>query len=67
MTTLKLAGMRNAFDEAVSAGAKRRHSVHRILGELLHAEAAERRARSIRYPLGMTKLPLAKETSDFDF
>ena len=38
-----------------------------ILGDLLEAELAEKRARSIRYRLGMAKLPLAKELEDFDF
>jgi hypothetical protein len=31
------------------------------------AAAADRRARSIRYRLGIAKLPLAKELNDFDF
>jgi DNA replication protein DnaC len=64
---LQLAGMRAAFDEVLAHGIKRQHSVARILGDLLKAEIAEKRARSIRYQMGAAKLPLAKELADFDF
>ena len=64
---LKLFGMRAAFDEVLAAGLKRRHSVQQIIGELLHAEIAEKQARSIKYQLTIAKLPLAKELADFRF
>lgn len=67
MGTLKLAGMRQAFDEALATGLKRQHPVHQIVGELLHAEIAEKQARSIRYQVAAAGLPLAKELADFDF
>ncbi len=67
MGALKLAGMRGAYDEILSAGLKRRHSHERIIGSLLEAEIAEKRARSIRYQMGIAKLPLAKEITDFAF
>lgn len=64
---LKLAGMRANFDDIVEQGRKRKHPFERILGELLKAEIAEKRARSIRYQMGIAKLPLNKALSDFDF
>jgi DNA replication protein DnaC len=67
MTQLKLYGMRAAYDEAMTAGIKRRHEPPRILGDLLAAEIAEKRARSIKYQLTIAKLPLTKDVDDFDF
>ena len=67
MARLKLYGMRAAYDEVMTAGIKRRHEPPRILGELLVAEIAEKRARSIKYQLTIAKLPLAKDIDDFDF
>jgi DNA replication protein DnaC len=67
MTGLKLYGMRAAYDEVITAGIKRRHEPQRILGELLAAEIADKRARSIKYQLTIAKLPLAKDIDDFDF
>jgi DNA replication protein DnaC len=67
MTQLKLYGMRAAYDEVMTAGIKRRHEPSRILGDLLAAEIAEKRARSIKYQLTIAKLPLAKDIDDFEF
>jgi DNA replication protein DnaC len=67
MGALKLAGMRAAFDEVLATGVKRQHPVHRIVGDLLRAEIAEKQARSTRYQLTAARLPLAKELADFDF
>lgn len=64
---LKLAGMRAHFDEVVTAGRKRQRTFEVILGELLRAEIAEKQARSIRYQLGIAKLPLAKDLTEFAF
>jgi hypothetical protein len=41
MSTLKLCGMRAAYDEVMTTGIKRRHEPPRIVGELLSAEIAE--------------------------
>ena len=60
MATLQLSGMRAAYDEIVSAGVKRQHSFERIFGALLKAEIAEKHARSIRYQMGIAKLPLGQ-------
>jgi DNA replication protein DnaC len=67
MTQLKLYGMRAAYDEVLTAGIKRQHAPQRILGELLAAEIAEKRARSIKYQLTIAKLPLAKDLDNFVF
>ncbi len=65
MATLKLAGMRAAFAELLADGLKRQHPVQRIIGELLKAEIADKRARSIKYQMSVAKLPLAKQLTDF--
>ena len=73
MAALKLAGMRDAFDEVLADGLKRQHPMQRIIGELLKAEAeiADKQARSTtsprKYQMSGAKLPLAKELADFDF
>jgi DNA replication protein DnaC len=67
MATLKLYGMRSAYDEVMATGVKRQHEPPRIVGDLLSAEIAEKQARSIKYQLTVAKLPLAKDIEDFDF
>src|SRR6266851_5351955 len=67
MATLKLYGMRAAYDEVMATGIKRRHEPPRIVGDLLSAEIAEKQARSIKYQLTIAKLPLAKDIDNFDF
>ena len=67
MGTLKLYGMRSAYDEVMASGLKRQHEPPRIVGDLLSAEIAEKQARSIKYQLTIAKLPLAKDLDDFDF
>src|SRR5438045_9782023 len=67
MSTLKLYGMRTAYDEVMATGIKRRHEPPRIVGDLLSAEIAEKQARSIKYQLTIAKLPLAKDIENFDF
>ena len=60
MAALQLSGMRAAYDEIVTTGIKRKHSIDHIIASLLKAEIAEKHARSIRYQMGIAKLPLAK-------
>jgi DNA replication protein DnaC len=67
MSTLKLFGMRVAYDEVMATGIKRRHEPPRIVGDLLSAEIAEKQARSIKYQLSIAKMPLAKDIDDFTF
>src|SRR3546814_17947060 len=67
MSTLKLYGMRSAYDEVMGNGIKRQHEPPRIVGDLLQSEIAEKQARSIRYQLSIAKLPLAQDIDDFDF
>jgi len=61
MGTLKLYGMRSAYDEVMATGIKRQHEPPKIVGDLLSAEIAEKQARSIKYQLTVAKLPLAKD------
>jgi DNA replication protein DnaC len=67
MSSLKLYGMRSAYDEVMAAGIKRQHEPPRIVGDLLQSEIAEKQARSIRYQMTIAKLPLAKDIDQFDF
>ena len=67
MDTLKLAGMRAAYDEIVAVGVKREHSVEKIIGGLLAAQIAADNARSINYQIRSAKLPLAKELAGLEF
>lgn len=67
MGTLKLYGMRSAYDEVMASGIKRQHEPPRIVGDLLQSEIAEKQARSIRYQMTVAKLPLAKDIDQFDF
>jgi DNA replication protein DnaC len=67
LSELKLRGMVAAFDEAVVQGLRLRRPVEEILGDLLRAEAAERRSRSIRYRLGVAGLPVMKDLDSFRF
>ena len=67
MGALQLAGMRTAYDEILRDSLKRERSYQELLGLLLQAELADKRARSIRYRLAMARLPLTKELADFDF
>jgi DNA replication protein DnaC len=67
MSTLKLYGMRSAYDEIMSNAIKRQHEPPRLVGDLLQSEIAEKQARSIRYQLTVAKLPLAKDLEEFEF
>jgi DNA replication protein DnaC len=67
MGSLKLYGMKTAFDEIMATAVKRKHEPLRVIGDLLKAEIAEKQARSIKYQLTIAKFPLAKDLSDFAF
>jgi len=67
MDTLKLYGMKGAFDAVIAAAVKRQHEPQRVVGDLLAAEIAEKQARSIKYQITIAKLPLAREIEEFDF
>ena len=67
MSSLKLYGMRSAYDEVMASGITRQHEPPRIVGDLLQSEIAEKQARSIRYQLTIAKLPLSKDLDDFTF
>jgi DNA replication protein DnaC len=67
MGSLKLYGMRSAYDEIMGTALKRQHEPPRIVGDLLSAEVSEKQARSIKYQLTAARLPLAKDIEDFEF
>jgi len=45
MSTLKLGGMRAAYDEIVTAGVKRNQGIERVVAALLKAEITAKHAR----------------------
>ncbi|MCE1226663.1 MAG: IS21-like element helper ATPase IstB [Geobacteraceae bacterium] len=67
METLGLHGMKTSCDELIATGIKQRATPEKILFELLNAELAERRIRSIRYRLSQAKFPVEKDLDHFDF
>jgi hypothetical protein len=67
MGTLKLYGMKAAFDQIITTAVKRQHEPQRVIGDFLAAEVAEKQARSIKYQIAIAKLPLAKDIDDFSF
>ena len=67
MGTLKLFGMKNAYDEIVATAVKRQHEPQRFAGELLKAEISEKQARSLKYQLAAAKLPFARDLDGFAF
>jgi len=67
MDALELYGMKATLDEILAAGIKSRATPEKILCDLLEAEMAERKARSIRYRMGLAKFPVNKDLDQFDF
>jgi DNA replication protein DnaC len=67
MSTLKLYGMKAAYDDILATAIKRQHEPERVVGDLLSAEISEKQARSIKYQMTIAKLPLAKDIDDFVF
>jgi len=67
MKRLRLNGMQSIYPGLLPEGIKNRWGPERILLELLQAEEAERRLRSIRYRLSQAKFPMGKDLDSFDF
>ena len=67
MGALRLHGMKGSLDEVLASGIKQKKTSEKILLELLSAELAERRVRSIRYRMGLAKFPTGKDLDSFDF
>ncbi len=65
--TLGLYGMKVTLDEILAAGIKSRATPEKIICDLLEAEMAERKVRSIRYRMGLAKFPVDKDLDRFDF
>ena len=60
MGTLKLYGMKAAYDETLAVALKRSHEPQRFVGDLLKAEISEKQARSIKYQLTVAR-PAARQ------
>ncbi len=56
--------MRAAYDEVV---ARECAQLSAIFGELLLAQLADHRARSIAYRIGVARFPVMKNLAEFDF
>ena len=67
MAKLGLYGMKATLDEIVAAGIKSRATPEKIILDLLEAETAERKVRSIRYRMSLAKFPVDKDLDNFDF
>ena len=67
MMELHLAGMRAIIDEVLRDAVRRERSFADLLGDLLKAELAQKKARSISYQIGAAHLPVAKELTEFVF
>jgi DNA replication protein DnaC len=59
--------MKACYDEILAAGIKTRATPEKIICELLETELAERKARSIRYRMGLAKFPVDKDLDQFNF
>ena len=53
--TLGLYGMKSTLDEVLAAGIKSRATPEKIICDLLEAEMAERKVRSIRYRMSLAR------------
>ena len=67
MKTLGLHSMQACFDEVLAAGIKTRATPEKIFCDLLEIELAERKAKSIRYRMGLAKFPVDKDLDQFNF
>jgi len=67
ISSLGLYGMKATIDEILAAGVKQRATPEKIICDLLEAEMAERKVRSIRYRLGLARFPVEKELDRFNF
>jgi len=67
MSALNLYGMKAVLDEVLATRIRQRATPEKILCDLLEAEMAERRIRSIRYRMGQAKFPIDKDLDHFDF
>jgi len=61
MESLKLTGMRAAYDEVLASATKTHASPEKIILALLETEQSERRLRAIRYQMSQAKFPFAKD------
>ena len=67
INSLGLYGMKATLDETLATGTKGRATPEKILCDLLEAEMAERKVRSIGYRMSLAKFPVDKDIDRFDF
>ena len=67
MGRLGLHGMKATLDEIMATGIKGRATPEKIILDLLEAEEAERKVRSIRYRMSLARFPVDKDLDNFDF
>jgi DNA replication protein DnaC len=66
MVKLKLRGMRVAYDEVITAAAKRGHTPEQVVGDLLAAQLADTQSRATAYRMANAKFPVMKTLTEFD-
>ena len=66
MVKLKLRGMRAAYDEVITAAAKRGHAPEQVVGDLLAAQLADTLSRATAYRMANAKFPVMKTLAAFD-
>ena len=65
---LKLIGMAQQWQEMEESLSATQHTaLEQKLRQMIRAEEAERKSRSIRYPMGVAKFPLSRNLDEFDF
>ena len=67
LKNLKLHGFKDAYDEVVTQGVRKREGFEGIILDLLRIEDAERQRRSIQYQLSSSKIPVIKDLEQFNF
>jgi len=67
LKALKLLGMADSYDEALSTAIRDRHTIAQFLTSLCQAEAEDRRVRSIRYQMGIAGSLVSKAIDTFVF
>ena len=67
LKTLRLRGMAAALDDSLTALSQKKLAPTSWLEQLLHAEIADRQARSYQYQLRLANFPMPRDLDSFDF
>ena len=65
--SLRLNGMRNAYNEVISIAKDHNDSIETIIKNLLEAEYAQKESQKLSYRLRHASFPFNKEIDSFDF